>query len=192
MATHRQTRVLTLSMVVAAHLIVVWLVVSSPASFKAKTDSLQLLWITRPAPPETAPEPATATQRAQNTVARHRSEHTPAALAITPPAIEENHATAPTPDWAAELQLAAKDALAKEPAQKRHEHDFAHAFPTPTKNPPQFAWDHAATHRVEAIPGGGILINLNDNCVLLIFPLPFVGCGIGKRPANGNLFINDQ
>jgi hypothetical protein len=24
--------------------------------------------------------------------------------------------------------------------------------------------------------------------VLLIFPLPLIGCGIGKRPANGDLF----
>lgn len=102
--------------------------------------------------------------------------------------MEKDNAAPPAPDWAEELQLAAKDALAKELAQKRHDLDFAHVFPTAPKSPPQFAWDYAATHRVESIPGGGIAINLSDNCVLLLFPFPLVGCGVGKRPANGDLF----
>jgi hypothetical protein len=33
-----------------------------------------------------------------------------------------------------------------------------------------------------------MLVHLSDNCVLIIFPLPFIGCGIGKRPTNGDLF----
>jgi hypothetical protein len=31
-------------------------------------------------------------------------------------------------------------------------------------------------------------LHLNDNCVLILFPRPFAGCGIGKRKANGDLF----
>jgi len=38
------------------------------------------------------------------------------------------------------------------------------------------------------VPGGGLAIHLNDHCVFLLFPLPFLGCGIGSKPANGDLF----
>jgi hypothetical protein len=46
----------------------------------------------------------------------------------------------------------------------------------------------AATHRIKAIPEGGLLLHLNDNCVLILFPRPVAGCGIGKRKVNGDLF----
>ena len=52
----------------------------------------------------------------------------------------------------------------------------------------EFAWDRKHTQRIESIEGGGILLHLSDHCVLLVFPLPFVGCGIGKIPARGDLF----
>jgi hypothetical protein len=56
------------------------------------------------------------------------------------------------------------------------------------KQQPQFGWDHSHTHRIETIEGGGILIWLNDRCALVLFPLPFGGCGIGKIPVRGDLF----
>jgi hypothetical protein len=190
MAMRRQTRLLlTLSMVLGVHLIVVWLLVSSAQlSLKRKSESLQLVWITRPALSETAPEGETTTQKARKTLQHNRIDRTAAVSSIAPPSTDQDHAIHPAPDWTEELQIAAKDAIAKELAQKRHELDFAHAFPTQPRKPPQFAWNYAATHRIEAIPEGGMLVHLNDNCVLIIFPLPFIGCGIGKRPANGDLF----
>jgi hypothetical protein len=51
-----------------------------------------------------------------------------------------------------------------------------------------FGWDRSHTHRVEGIEGGGILIHINERCVLVLFPLPFAGCGIGKIPVRGDLF----
>jgi len=191
MAMRRQTRLLlTLSMVLGVHLIVVWLLVSSAQlSLKRKSGSLQLVWITRPASSETAPEGETTTQKARKTLPHNRIDRTPAVSSIAPRSSDEDHAIHPAlPDWTEELHLAARDAITEELAQKRHELDFAHAFPTQPKKPRQFAWDYAATHRIEAIPEGGMLVHLNDNCVLIIFPLPFIGCGIGKRPANGDLF----
>jgi hypothetical protein len=190
MAKRRQTRLLlTLSLVLGVHLIVVWLLVSSvQLSLKRKSGSLQLVWITRPELSETAPEGETMAQKARKTLPPHnRVDRTPAA-SLAPRSAEEDHAIHPAPDWTEELHLAARDAIAKELAQKRHELDFAHAFPTQPKKPPQFAWNYAATHRIEAIPGGGLAVHINDNCVLLIFPLPLIGCGIGKHPANGDLF----
>lgn len=186
----RQTRLqLTLLTVLGLHLIVVWLLVSSPQlSIKTKSGSLQLLWIARPLLSEAAPERGTKTEKPTNSSARHRVDRRPKSPSIAPRSNDEDNAIHPAPDWTAELQLVAKDAVAKELAQKRHELDFAHAFPLQPKKSQQFAWDYAATHRIEAIPGGGILVHLNDNCVLIIFPLPLIGCGIGKLPANGDLF----
>jgi hypothetical protein len=190
MAKRRQTRLLlTLSLVLGVHLIVVWLLVSSAQlSLKIKSGSLQLVWIARPVSSETAPEGETSAQKARKTLPHNRVDRTPAVSSIAPRSTDEDHATHPAPDWTEELHLAARDAIAKELAQKRRELDFAHAFPTQPKKPQQFAWNYAATHRIEAIPEGGMLVHLNDNCVLIIFPLPFIGCGIGKHPANGDLF----
>jgi hypothetical protein len=41
---------------------------------------------------------------------------------------------------------------------------------------------------VESIPGGGLLVHVNDNCVLVFIPLPFFACAPGKKPANEDLF----
>jgi hypothetical protein len=195
MATRRQARLLlTLSIVLGIHLILVWALVSSARfSVKTKFGSLQLVWITRPAVSETTPAGKTATQRPRKVLAHNAAEpkpadHNPAPPAVAPRPADEDRIVRPAPDWTEELHIAAKEALAKELAQKRHELDFAHAFPAQTKISPQLAWDYAATHRIEAIPGGGMLVHLGDNCVLILFPLPLIGCAIGKRPANGDLF----
>ncbi|HEY0799610.1 MAG TPA: hypothetical protein VGD54_02135, partial [Steroidobacteraceae bacterium] len=41
--------------------------------------------------------------------------------------------------------------------------------------------------RLELIEGGGLLIHINDRCVIVLIPLPFGGCGIGKIPVRGDL-----
>ena len=189
MAARRRTRMLlTLAIVLGAHLALVWLLLlSHQLSVKSRAGSLQLVSIPPPAL-KTAPERGTTTQGLSADAPRRRNERIPAVPSISAPSSEENNAIHPTPDWNAELTLAAKNALANELAKKKHDADFAHVFPTQPKKPEQFAWDYAATHRVETLPQGGVLIHINDNCVLLIFPLPLVGCGIGKRPANGDLF----
>ena len=179
---------LTLSTVLGAHLIVLWLLMSSHRfSIKAGPGSLQLVWILRPPTSELA-EPRNTPQRTAKTPPQRRSADAPASSTLIPDTNEENNAIRPTPDWNAELQLAAKNALAKELEKKKHEADFTHLFPGQPTKPPRFAWNYAATHRVEALPQGGLVIHINDNCALLIFPLPFVACAIGKRPANGDLF----
>lgn len=189
MTTRRQARLLvTLSLVLGAHLVVVWLLVSSPRQLvRGKSGSLQLIWIARTASPETVPDRGTTRQRPKN-ILPHHQDRTPESLSIAPPSNEESNAIHPAPDWADELKLAAKETLAKELERKKHEFDFAHAYPKQPTKPPQIAWDYAATHRIEALPQGGTLIHLGDNCVLLIAPLPLVFCSIGKLPANGNLF----
>lgn len=188
MAGRHQARLVTLSLVMVVHLIFIWLLVSSPRLLvRTKSGSLQLVWIARPAMLNTAAEPETTTQKPQMVPPRNHLDRNSVPSALAPRASDDNALQA-TPDWTEELHLAAQNAVANQLAQKRHDSDFAHAFPVAPKKPPEFAWDYAATHPIEAIPGGGILVHLGDNCVLILFPLPFVGCAIGKREANGDLF----
>lgn len=188
MAIRNDARLLALSMVLGVHLIIVWFLVSAPRLLiKTKSESLQLVWIKR-VMPETARERDPKTQNATNVASQHHASRSPALSTAVPTGVEEDNAIHPAPDWSEELKLAAKDSLAKELAQKQHESDFSHAFPSQPKKAQEFAWNYAATHRVEAIPEGGILIHLGDHCVLVLIPLPLVGCSIGKIPVNGDLF----
>jgi len=189
MIRRRQARLLTLSIVLGAHLFVVWPLMSSrKISVKLQSGSLQLVWIPKLALSQGIPEHEAATQKRRPP--HPRADRTPSRPSDDAVATEENNAI--HPDWAKELKLAAKNTLDKELAQKKHESDFSHVYPkTPTK-PPQFAWNYAATHRVEALPQGGMLIHLGDNCVLALLPLPIVACAIGKQPANGDLFNMHQ
>lgn len=186
MIRHRQFRLLTLSIVLGIHLILVWLLISSrQISLKLQSGSLQLIWIPRRALSQNIPEHEAATQKRRTPRFRaDQIQSTPSDAAAT----EENNAI--HHDWGEDLKLEAKITVDKELAQKKHESDFSHAYPKMPSKPPQFAWDYAATHRVETLPQGGIAVHLNDNCVLLIFPLPLIGCGIGTHPANGDLFNN--
>jgi hypothetical protein len=184
----RRQWLLSLLIVLGAHLALVWPLLSSHLlSVKTRSGSLQLVWIPPPTL-KTAPQRGTTTQSPSTGAPRHRNDRIPALPSIAAPSDEENNAIHPTPDWNAELKQAAKNALVNELDKRKHDTDFGHVFSTQPKMPEQFAWDYAATHRVEALPQGGVLIHINDNCVLLIFPLPLIGCGIGKRPANGDLF----
>jgi hypothetical protein len=90
-------------------------------------------------------------------------------------------------DWAGELERAARESVTPPPLQPR-DFGFPHASTTPSPKAPQFGWSYAPPHRVQSLPGGGLLVNLNDNCVLVFSPLPFFFCAPGKMPANGDLF----
>ena len=190
MEKSRQTRLIgTLALVLAIHLVAVWLLLSSQfRSAKVASGSLQLLWIARSPTSESRPKPEMKPRQTARADTPRRPNRTGSSPSAAPQPIEEDSAIHPTPDWTEDLKLAAKDSLAKELTQRRHDSDFSHAFPTQPRKAQEFAWNYAATHRVEAIPEGGILIHLGDHCVLVLIPLPLVGCGIGKIPVNGSLF----
>ncbi len=62
--------------------------------------------------------------------------------------------------------------------------------PEPGKKP-EFGWYHARIHRVQALPGGGYIIWINDRCFIPaigFIGIPFPLCGIGKIPVRGDLF----
>jgi len=147
-------------------------------------DSLQLFVVKTPRAVQTKPETSPSL----------RSSRHP-----THPAVETTSPTAPLPtlpdgsrspitgpiDWYGELERAAS--AHSDEATSRNDFGFPHRPPT-TADYPQFDWDYARTHRVESLPQGGLLIHLNDNCAMVLSPLPFAVCGVGKRKANGELF----
>jgi hypothetical protein len=110
-----------------------------------------------------------------------------------PPPAEQKPAVV---DWNAEARLTAKQraqsATAPQPrALDKHGAgmDFDGGLGLDQGSAPEFGWDHARTHRVEAMEGGGSILWINDRCFIVMYGMiPFPMCGIGKIPVRGDLF----
>ena len=94
-------------------------------------------------------------------------------------------------DWHAEATSTAIHEVGRDEAEQRR----IHALATPhspmfdnRQKAPEFHWDYAATHRVEASEEGGYLIHLNDQCVLVIAMMFMPVCATEKPPARSDLF----
>jgi hypothetical protein len=191
MEKRRRTQVsCTIAAVLGLHLTVVWLLLATSrvVSRPTESQSLEIVFIARP---PVLLESNFTRRVLENATPRRRDAANPLPMPYAVPQEDENNAIHPPTDWASELSRAARDAASDELRQKPRDFGFPHPSPAPPKAP-QFGWDYAATHRVESIPEGGLLLHLNENCVLVLFPLPFVGCGIGRKPANGDLFDHMQ
>jgi hypothetical protein len=115
---------------------------------------------------------------------------------VQPNAVEEpGPAEKPPPavNWKAEAELAAEQqaesAMAPKPrVLDKHGAgaDLNGGLPE-HKDGSDFGWDYSHTHRVETAEGGGVVIHLNDRCVLVLMPFPLPFCGIGKIPVRGDL-----
>jgi hypothetical protein len=125
--------------------------------------------------------------RSQRSTQPFSTYSTPVQPNAAPPS-EVGAAVQPHIDWAAELDRARRNSAAAGQSVHPREFGFPHASTAPVSKDPEFGWSYAATHRVEPLPGGGLLVNLNDNCVLVFAPLPLFVCAPGKKPANGDLF----
>jgi hypothetical protein len=96
-------------------------------------------------------------------------------------------------DWNAEADLAVKQhaqlAMAAPRALDKHGRglDLDGGLGPDDAHKPEFGWDRSHIHRVESIEGGGILIHINDRCVVVLIPFPLGFCGIGKIPARSDL-----
>jgi hypothetical protein len=165
------------------------LAVTQPFTVRAISQSLELVFIPPPIVPSegTARNP-TPTRRSQRASQPSRAATPPPAQPNTAPSSDERNAIQAPIDWAAELDRAARDSVPAEPVREPRDFGFPHGATAPSSKSPEFAWSHARTHRAEAIPGGGLLVNLNDRCVIVFTPLPFPFCRLGKQPANGDLF----
>ena len=196
-----------LSLVIALHAIVGWLLVMTtrlrPVGGTAR--GFEIVFIAPPPADSRVAALPLVTPRGRGTPPRR--ERSPGGLGTSAPgtaaglepssSLERHDAPPrnapaasghPSIDWEEELTRAAKDAGSGPTSPPPKDFGFPHAAASPPTRTEQFAWDYAHTHRVESIPGGGILVNLNDNCVLVFNPLPLVFCQPGKKPANGQLF----
>jgi hypothetical protein len=149
---------------------------------------------------EAAPQSPIAAQAARRTKPKR-----PAAAAaespgptVRPEQPSKTSSAAPTaPDWRSDMQIAANNEVEAE-ERRRHKpsllapHDFSGVRAGSTDySKRQFPWDHAATHRVEELPAGGLLINLNDRCSIVWVIVPVAFCRIGKIRSTGDLFQLD-
>jgi hypothetical protein len=179
-----------ISAVVALHVAVVWVLLAAtpPVLSRPLSQSLQLVFIV---PMNTAPESPVRkpAPRSQQSAPPNATPPSPVELNPAPPS-EEGSAIHPPIDWAGELERIARDSTSDESSRKPLNFGFPHASTAPSTRPREFAWSYAPTHRIESIPGGGLLVNLNDNCVLVFAPLPFFACALGRKPANGDLFMH--
>jgi hypothetical protein len=99
-------------------------------------------------------------------------------------------------DWNAEAALTARQQAQSAAAPPPRALDkgsagmyFQGVLPSDPGNTPEFGWDHARTHRVETIEGGGSMIWINDRCFIVMYGMiPFPMCGVGRIPVRGDLF----
>lgn len=175
-----------IAVVLGLHVTVIWLLLATSRvlSFRTKSQGLEIVLIARPVVP---PENSSISRVLENATRRRQITAKPLPTPSVRPQDRENNAIHPPTDWATELSRVAKYYVSETP-QKPRDFGFPHSSSAPTSKTPEFGWDYVATHRIEAIPEGGLLLHLNDNCVLILFPLPFAGCGIGKKKVNGDLF----
>lgn len=94
-------------------------------------------------------------------------------------------------DWAGEAQLAAQrgaDAQVLLDKQAAALDSRYHKLPVPAPRQPEFGWYYAGTHRVEPLPQGGFLLNINDRCAVAVVIMIMPMCKFGKIEARGDLF----
>jgi hypothetical protein len=186
-------RFLLAAMAVAGlHAVIVWMLLTRMGVLRQPPvpRGLELFWLPPPTrPPETvtnAVPPAPSSRIPQVSMPSPAVPDVPPGIALPPevaePTPEENNAIHPPIDWDGELSRAAKNAVSAQADKHYREFDFPRPPPALEK-PAEFAW----YHRVES-QGGVLLVHLGNNCALVFFPLPFVGCSIGHKPANGDLF----
>jgi hypothetical protein len=97
-------------------------------------------------------------------------------------------------DWSGESELAIKqqaELATATPPRVLDKHgagaDFNGGLGPDREGKPDFGWDRSHTHRVESLEGGGLLIHINERCVVVLMPFPLPFCGIGKIPVRGDL-----
>jgi hypothetical protein len=186
---------LTVAAVIGLHAAVIWVLLARMGIIRLAPlpRSIELLWLPpaeRPVEPRS--EPPIPPPRGGNVPQKEAQRKLPKASAAEPRVPEsiaapedDNKAIHPPPiDWDAELARSARDAAAAGADKHYREFDFPAAPAAPEKRA-GIAW---GPRRVETTKEGGLLVHLNNNCVLILFPLPFIGCAIGHKPANGDLF----
>jgi hypothetical protein len=185
---HRKRKAPLFLLVCALHGVLGWflLATSRITTLNKQPHSFELLMI----PSTQVPLPTSRTVKPQSTAPEKvfRSGHRRIVdqQEVAEPSVESNAITPPV-DWNAELAKTARAASGLDNKPPTRNFGFPQRQPT-TADYPQFDWDYARTHRVESLPEGGVVIHLNDNCVLVLSPFPFPFCSPFKQKVNGDLF----
>jgi hypothetical protein len=191
MATSRVLRPAVLLLVVAIHAAL--LLVASRRVTRVDTRSEEPL--TFLALPDHAQVPAPAASVAAVPRKKPVAPRDTQLLTIPPPALPSAADNPPAPiDWNGEAALAVKQQaeLARAtPLRALDKHgsgaDLNGGLGPDREGKPEFGWDRSHTHRVESLEGGGLLIHINDRCIVVLIPFPLPFCGIGKIPVRGDL-----
>jgi hypothetical protein len=142
--------------------------------------------------PEASRKPMTPSQSGKASNISTKTSAEPLKSHPEPPATEPEPISPPAvTDWAKEAELGAGHAVDGQIDAERKAAALSsryHVLPGPRERQPEFHWDYAHTHRIEPLPGGGLIIAINDNCavVVYVFPMPF--CKLGKIKPRGDLF----
>jgi hypothetical protein len=112
--------------------------------------------------------------------------------AITLPPREEVEVplNPPAIDWQEESRTAAARAAQGLESERRRKGSVGvdPRFARPAPRAPEFGWDQSKIHRVESLPGGGLVIHLNDRCSLTLSGFLIPMCKLGRIDARGDLF----
>jgi hypothetical protein len=192
--TARLLRPIILAVVVALHAALLLMASHWETHLRLRTEE-SLLFLPLPAhgqsAEETSPPPSSPRKKPPPS---HDTQLVVVPPPAEPPPAEQQPAIV---DWTAEAALTAKQraqsATAPPPRalDKRLAGMYVDVGPgLDPGNAPEFGWDHARTHRVEALEGGGgSLLWINDRCFIVMAGLiPYPMCGVGKIPVRGDLF----
>ena len=193
-------RIALFVVVVAVHLLVIWLLMPLRRSGLREEELAPLPISMLPEPPQQqsppgAPSRSKPVQHAG--AAQATAVQLPAALEVgPPPSNTQVNTAAPAPDWRAQAELiapsSAQQIVAAEDDAKRR----ANALTAPYKpmagarvRGHEFGWDPAPKHHFTAIGHGAYVLPVSDQCAFVFIVVPWFGCSIGQKPAaNGDLF----
>jgi hypothetical protein len=189
-------RIALFVVVVAVHVLVIWLFMPSRRSeLAAHEEELTLVPIAMlPEPLKLQPKRLTSSHAGP---AHAPQAQPPAALEPSPaPPSNTEAPAAAAPDWRAQAEITAQSSAqqivaAEDDARRRANALTAHykPMPGPRVRGPGFGWDPAPNHRFTAIGHGAFVFPLNDQCSIVVIIIPWFGCSLGPKPAaNGDLF----
>lgn len=179
--TNRSRRWATLLAVVLMHLLAFWQL-AQPWQKTIRVDPSQRTTLTFvrlvAAQPERAREPSTPAPPSHAIRSKQALEHFP-----QPTQDPQGHGI----DWTAEAERAAKSFAISESGSPPTSNSIERENGSQSSGD-SFHWDKTRTERIVALPQGGTLVRLSENCSLVITLLPIPGCRFGKLPARGDLF----
>jgi hypothetical protein len=205
-----RVRVITIVAVVAAHVVLLAMLVLQRQTRARSLESASLVWLAltdepakdlsvTPAAPAaenvaTSAAIASRPQPPDDREKRAQSREPSTQAGVLPDAQPAIPGTTTTSiDWYGTLDVSVAATIAAANDRVRRDRAFEPKRtpglaegPRWVRPPPHFRWSRSRTQRIERGEDGTTIVWLNDRCVLVNFVLPF--CAVGEIPAHGDLF----